>query len=121
MTRRESRSASPFPLTGASADRVSDVLLALEIAPAVGFRLAALALVEGGVAQPAISVRLGDHAFRLTPAEARLTARCIGFEDKRRATGLLVSLFDSAACDAEAMAAGLARRQGLALGEGAAA
>lgn len=113
--------ASHTPFACSAAERVSDVLLALETAPARGFRMAALAVVEHGVAQPAIAVRLGDRAFRLTPAEARLTARCIGFEDQRRATGLLVSLFDSAACDAETMAAGLARRQGLALGEGAAA
>lgn len=102
-------------------DRVADLLLTLETAPAVGFRMVGLAVVEDGAARGVISVQLAGRPFRLSPTEARLVARCIGFEDRRRATGLLVSLFDSAACDAEAMAAILARRLTGAQATGAAA
>lgn len=94
------------------ADRLADILLALETATAAGFRLAALATFDaaGGWAG-VVRLRLGDRAWGLSADEARMLARCIGFEDERRATGLLVSLFQSAACDADAMAA-VAERAG---------
>lgn len=102
-------------------DRVADVLLALETAPAVGFRLAALGVIDRERVEPAVQMQLGDHRFRLSPAEVRMVARCIGFEDQRRATGMLVSLFESAACDAEGIAATLARKHGLTVETGVAA
>lgn len=91
-------------------DLVADVLLALETAPILAFRLSGVATVERGGARALVTLHLGGRDFYLTPAEARMTARCIGFEDQRRATGLLVSLFHSAACDAEAMHASVLRR-----------
>ena len=92
-----------------SADRVADILLALETATACGFRLATAAVHAGDAVAGVVALRLGDRAWRLTPDEARMLARCIGFEDERRATGWLVSLFTSAACDAEGLAASAAR------------
>lgn len=93
-------------------DLVADVLLALETAPILAFRLSGVATVERGGARALVTLHLGGRDFYLTPAEARMTARCIGFEDQRRATGLLVSLFHSAACDADAMHASVLRRMG---------
>lgn len=103
-------------------DLLASVLLALETAPAAGFRLAAAAVIEDGAAAGVIRLVLGQASFRLTPDETRMLARYIGFEDQRRATGMLVSLFQAAACDAEEMAADMARRASLArTGQGAAA
>lgn len=98
--------AQPSPVSDPDqADRIADVLLALETAPAVGFMLLATTVHDAAGATGVIMLRLGDQTFRLSPDDARMTADCIGFEDQRRATGLLVSLFHSAACDAEAMEA----------------
>lgn len=74
---------------GPRADRVYDLLLHLETA----------------AARAVVHCVLSGRSFLLTPEEARLTSRCIAFEDRRRATGWLASLFETAACDAEAMAA----------------
>lgn len=94
------------PAPSPAADRLADILMALETATACGFRLASLATFDAARGWAGlIRLRLGDRAWGLTPDEARMLARCIGFEDERRATGWLVSLFVSAACDAEAMAA----------------
>jgi hypothetical protein len=90
---------------GARADRVCELLLHLETAAAVGFRLAALIVHEAAGARAVVHCVLSGRSFLLTPDEARLTSRCIAFEDRRRATGWLASLFETAACDAEAMAA----------------
>ena len=87
------------------ADRVCELLLHLETAAAVGFRLAALIVHETAGARAVVHCVLSGRSFLLTPDEARLTSRCIAFEDRRRATGWLASLFETAACDAEAMAA----------------
>lgn len=109
MTPESTPQPAPTPISD-SAERVCDVLLALETAPAVGFRLVALTLHDADGVRAVVALRLGERSFNLSPDEARLLARCIGFEDERRATGLLVSLFQSAAADAEAMAA--RRRRG---------
>lgn len=87
-----------------AADRVCDLLLHLETARAVGFRLAALIVHDAAGARAVVHCVLAGRPFVLSPEEARLTARCIAFEDRRRATGWLASLFETAACDAEAMA-----------------
>lgn len=84
-------------------DRVSDLLLHLDTAPAVGFRLAATVVDDIGGRRAVVYCVLSGRPFMLSPGEARLTARCIAFEDRRRATGWLASLFETAACDAEAM------------------
>ena len=99
-----SHQASPAE-EGARADRVCDLLLHLETAAAVGFRLAALVVHEAAGARAVVHCVLSGRSFLLTPDEARLTSRCIAFEDRRRATGWLASLFETAACDAEAMVA----------------
>lgn len=90
-------------------DRVSDLLLHLDTAPAVGFRLAATVVDDLGGSRAVVHCVLAGRPFVLSPGEARLTARCIAFEDRRRATGWLASLFETAACDAEAMAVEAAR------------
>jgi len=94
------------PAFAGSADRVATLLLAMETAPAVTFSITPTARLEGAAMQAIVVVRLAGAVHLLSPEEARLTARCICFEDERRATGLLVSLFQSAACDAEALASG---------------
>ncbi len=90
-------------------EKVSDLLLHLETASAVGFRLAATVGIErslfGGPRRcGVVHCVLAGRPFVLSPDEARLVARCIAFEDRRRTTGWLASLFETAACDAEAMA-----------------
>ncbi len=87
-------------LQHAEADRLSDVLLAIETVPAHTFRLTPLAV---GLI-PVVSIQLGDHRWRLSPGETRTLARCLTWDGGGRHTGLLASIFHSAACDAEALA-----------------
>jgi hypothetical protein len=96
------RQAANPDTTGA--DRVCDLLMHLETAAAFGFRLAALMVHEAAGARGVVHCVLAGRSFVLSPEEARLTSRCIAFEDRRRATGWLASLFETAACDAEARA-----------------
>ncbi len=84
----------------ASADRIADVLLLLETSDARRFTLTGLADEHG----PFVGARFNGRTTRLTPAEARFVAKAIRFEGAGRYAGLLASLFDSAACDAEAIA-----------------
>lgn len=95
----------------ASAQRLSEILLAMEIGDARTFRL--MALAAGTI--PIITVCIDDRLWRIDPTDTRTLARCLTWDGGGRHSHLLASLFESAACDAEALACPVAsaRRQQL--------
>jgi hypothetical protein len=95
----------------ANAERLADVLLAIETVPACQFRMTATAV--GTI--PVIYTRAANRTWSLSPGEVRTLARCLTWEGRGRYVGLLASLLEGLACDAEALACPVAsaRRQQL--------
>jgi hypothetical protein len=99
---------------------VATILVAIETAPAHTARLTAVAEHPGKGAgdnkpRPIVALTLDGVTFTMTPAEARILARCLTWEGAHRHTGILASLFHGAACDAEALACPIASARRLAL------
>jgi hypothetical protein len=100
---------------------VATILVAIETAPAHTARLTAVAEHPGGQStgdnkpRPIVALTLDGATFTMTPAEARILARCLTWEGAHRHTGILASLFHGAACDAEALACPIASARRLAL------
>jgi hypothetical protein len=98
---------------------VATILVALETAPAHTARLTAVAEHPGGTGdnkpRPIVALTLDGATFTLSPAEARILARCLTWEGAHRHSGILASLFHGAACDAEALACPFAAARRLAL------
>lgn len=94
-----------------SAQRLSEILLAMETGDARTFRL--MPLAAGTI--PVVTVCIDDRVWRISPADARTLGQCLTWDGGGRYSRFLASLFDSAACDAEALACPVAsaRRQAL--------
>lgn len=88
----------------AAAEQLGAMLLKLETCPAQAFRLTPLSVTGPLASGPVVLARVDDQAFRLSPAEARLAARCMTWEAASPASRLLAVLFETAAQDAEDMA-----------------
>ena len=99
---------------------VATILVALETVPAQTARLTALAEHPGkdsgdNKPRPIVALTLDGATFTMSPAEARILARCITLERAHRFAGVLAGMFQGAACDAEALACPIASARRLAL------
>lgn len=104
------------------AERVAQAMIALETAPILGFAVTPMTDLGRRGVNTVVALRIAGVTHWLAPDDARLLARCLEWDGGGRENALLASLFESAACDAEAMQAKLARHApGLAAHGGAAA
>lgn len=93
------------PADDRTVETIADILLTIETAPAVTAALRAFAhTAADGTLVPVIAFRLGGQSWTLSPADTRVLARCLQWDGGGRHAGLLASLFEGAACDAEAIA-----------------